>query len=186
MDENERYRKVLRNYRKRFFLTQENINKLAGFPKNKYSRIESGKQDATLNDIKQIADVYGQTLSQILQLTTRYPSLNKLPERTREIAIENKKAGKKIVNEYQNIDLTNHVKDILMDYQVGDVFVPSKLFEKLPSEIKPLVKTSSKVTVRLIEELSEYVEKTGEKYKVKGKRGRQEDYYKLIKPVGKR
>src|SRR5690606_23487663 len=110
------------------------------------------------------------------------PLLKALPPKTHKIVIENKKAGKK-ASIYKSLGLTKQIKNILSNYQLKDTFVPSEIFAKLPDELQALVKTPARITDRFTEELAEYVKKTGEKYKNKGKAGRPEEYYKLIKKI---
>lgn len=184
MEESERYRGIIKSFRDHFDLTQENVEHLAMFSsKNKYSRIESGRQEANLNDVKRIATVYGISSSEMLKEQIKFPSLQKLPLATKEIVVQNRKSGKKSTAPYNHLGLTTEIKKVLSNRKLKDTFVASEIFTELPVEIQKLVKSPSKITDRFAEELSAYVEKTGEKKKVIGKKGRLEEYYRLIRKI---
>lgn len=167
-DENERYRKISKNYRKHFGLSQEDVAELMNIKQNAYSAMETGRGDIDLEKADKIAKVYGLRYFQMGDPKQRVPSIENLPSKTKKRALERQAEGKKSRND--ELQLPIKVTDILNSGKLPQKFTSADVWELLPEEIKKKVKAIRITDLFNKGQLKNIVEETGEK------RGREKLY----------
>ncbi|RNL83714.1 XRE family transcriptional regulator [Sinomicrobium pectinilyticum] len=143
MNENKRLRDVFKEYRLHYKLTQEVVEQLAKLKKNQYSRIESGKQTPTPQEIENIANVYGLHNFQIMNPKQRKPSIKKLPLETQKAILDIEKAGTKPKREHKKIDLGKEIDKLIDDGKLNNPITAKKLLEFLPVAVREDINNES-------------------------------------------
>ena len=171
--------KQAKKIRLHYGLDQDDLASLSAMTQSEYSGLESGSKNYNVERLEQVSAVYGLEYYEIGNPKTKYPLFNKLPIETQQKI----KGRKKPVSVYNELDLSNHLLLVLSKWEEDSIFTPSDIFSLLAKDLKEGIKKSSRITDLFAFEFSEYVEKTGEKKKIEGKRGRPEEYYRLIKKI---
>lgn len=171
--------KQAKTIRLHYGLDQDDLASLSAMTQSEYSSLESGNKNYSVEKLEQVSTVYGLEYYEIGNPKTKYPLFSKLPIETQQKI----KGRKKPVSVYNEWDLTNHLLLVLSKCKKDSIFTPSDIFNLLDIDLKEGIKKPSRITDLFAYEFSEYVEKTGKKKKVEGKRGRPEEYYRLIKEI---
>lgn len=179
------YANQLKKYMKHYHLFEQDIANLANSNVEVIYGVINCEKGIVLKTLEAIANIFGLRYFELGNPEYPMPASNTLPKKTIEKIEWRKKQGPPIQTKYNIINLNQQITGVLSNYSLEAKFVPSDIFGALPSETKETIKKASRITDLFAEELIEYVEKTGEKKKVEGKRGRQEEYYRLIKKYPK-
>lgn len=127
---------ILKAYRLHYGLTQETVERLAKLKKNKYSRIESGRQEGKSADIDAICSVYGLKNYQMANPKYRKPSVKNLPVVTQKAVLEAKQIGKHPRESQKKIDLGKEIDNLISMGKVDKPITAKQLLAFLPDEVK--------------------------------------------------
>ncbi|MEH6307831.1 hypothetical protein RYH73_19410 [Olivibacter sp. CPCC 100613] len=179
------YADTLRWYMKKFGLEPIDIAYLAKSAKKNIIAVLNYTGSLELETLEAISQIFGLKYYQFGNPDFPIPSFESLPDKTKERIAYRKKAGKPVLKVYTSLELTEKISEVLSEYKTGYVFLPSEIGNKVNSKFDLGLTDFKQITDRFKKDLQGIVEKTGEINKIEGKRGRPEEYYKLIKPITK-
>ncbi len=166
--ENQRFRNLIKKYRKHFKLSQEDVAEFMGIKQNAYSAIETGRGDIDLDKADNVASVYGLRHFQMLDPKQKTPRIDDLPARTKKRVLERKAEGKKLRND--ELELPKHIVDVFKSGKLLEEFTSSDVWGLLPEDIKEQIKSIRITDLFKKGELKDKVEDTDRK------RGREKLY----------
>ena len=146
MDENERFRHIIKNYRIAFNLTQEIVEELSKLKKLKYSRIESGKQNADIQDSKDIAKIYGLENYEILNPNQKIPLKSSLPKSTQLAIKKLEQFGVNPKPHLRKIDLGKYLDELITKGLLDQPISAKALLGAMPAVVQNEVMESRKIT----------------------------------------
>lgn len=167
-NENQKFRNLIKGYRKHYGLSQDDIAELIGIKQNAYSAMETGRGDIDLDKADRVAKVYGLRHFQMLDPKQKMPLIEDLPQRTRERVLERKIKGKKARND--ELELPKRIITIFKSGKLREEFTSSNVWDLLPENIKGQIKSTRITDLFKKGDLKDKVEETGEK------RGREKVY----------
>ncbi|WP_134091134.1 hypothetical protein [Olivibacter sp. XZL3] len=179
------YSIILSQYMDAFGLADVDIAFLIGSNKDAIIGLLDGTRGAVLKTLESISQIFGLRYFEFGNPNHSMPNFDSLPDRTKERIAYRKKVGHPVPKTYTSLDLTEKISVVLSEYKVGYVFLPSEIGNKVDSKFNLGLTDYKQITDRFKKDLEGIVEKTGKTNKVEGKRGRPEEYYRLIKPIAK-
>jgi len=179
------YADILTKYMKKFGLEPIDIAYLAKSAKKNIIAVLNQTGSLEIETLEAISQIFGLRYYQFGDPNFSLPKFESLPDRTKERIIHRKEVGQPIPKTYSSLELKEKITNVLSDYHVGSIFLPSELGNKINTKFDLGLSDFKQITDRLKKDLHGIVEKTGKKNKVKGKRGRPEEYYRLVKRVAK-
>ncbi|MCT3733711.1 helix-turn-helix transcriptional regulator [Elizabethkingia anophelis] len=166
--ENQRIRSLLKQYRKYFKLSQNEIAKLSGLTQSAYSSIEIGKGNIDFDKVDSIAKIYGLRVWELIHPNQKIPKLSELPLKTRNLVILLEQKGGGIRN--SNLNLPKRIKMVLDTNELPLEFTASDIWKLLPNEIREDIKTTRITDTISRDAFSQLINFTGKK------RGREKIY----------
>jgi len=179
------YAQILKLYLAKFGLEPGDI---AFFLKSRKGVVEgllNSKNEIVLTTLEAISQIFGLRYYQFGDPKFPMPHLNDLPEETKARIKYRKEKGPSITITYNSRDLKEKIHFILSEYNIHDEFLPSEIGKKVNKKFQLELPNFKQITDRFKKDFQEFIEKTGESKKIKGKKGRREEYYRLIKKVPK-
>lgn len=146
MDENKRFREIIKLYRLEFNLTQDSVELLAQLKPLQYSRIESGKQNPDLQDVARISQVYGLKCYELLNPAQPNPSYKNLPKETQKMIKKLKEEGVSPKHELKKAELGKHLDKLIETGLLNRPVSAKVIFDNLPQEIQNTIKEPRKIT----------------------------------------
>ena len=138
--ENQRFRNLIKQYRRHFKLSQEDIAEFLGIKQNAYSAMETGRGNIDLDKVDSIAKIYGLRHFQLLQPNQKPPKVNDLPTETRKKVLARQAEGKNPRND--SLALPSRVMEVLLSGSLSKEFTSSEVWTQLQettrSQIKPV------------------------------------------------
>lgn len=177
------YSEILKQYMRKFRLVAVDIAFLIKSNKDVIEGLLESEKGVVLKTLETIAQIFGLRYFQFGNPDFPMPEYDSLPQKTKDRIIFRKEQGISIPTTYNNLDLTNKIIKTLSNYSQGDEFLASELGEKINTTFEFNLVDFKQITGRLNNELSEFLVKTGKTLKTEGKRGRPEEYYRLIKEI---
>lgn len=176
------YALILESNMKKFGLESLDIAFLSGVNKKTIDAVLNRTGGIELKSLESISCIFGLRYFQFGNPDFDISQFDSLPEETKVRIAFRKADGQHINTDYDHPLLNEKIKIILTNYNIGDEFLSEDIVREMLKVFKEKVSTS-KVTKRLVNSLSEYALQTKKTYKVKGKKGRKPMYYKLIKEI---
>lgn len=127
---------IFKAYRVHYGLTQEAVEELAKFTNNKYSRIESGRQEPKAADTKAISKVYGLESYQMTNPKYPKPIIKKLPIETQKAILKIRSVGIQLRSVQNKIDLGKEIDKLIELGKLDDPITARELFSLLPEVVK--------------------------------------------------
>lgn len=168
VSENQKFRKLIKRYRKHFKLSQGDVAEFMNIKQNTYSAMETGRADIDLDKADTIARVYGLRHFQMLDPKQKTPKIESLPPRTKKRVLERKAEGKKLRND--ELELPKQVMEVFKSGKLAEKFTSSDIWGLLPNNIKSQIKSTRITDLFSKGELKDKIEYTGKK------RGREKVY----------
>ncbi|MEN5380720.1 hypothetical protein [Sphingobacterium kitahiroshimense] len=141
--------------------------------------LKKAKNGPTLKKLELISNVYGLRYFEFGNPHYPLPTLENLPETTREKIFQRKELGPPESKNYNKLGLNQAVLNALISFEDKIEFLPSDVYESLSSDLKNKLGSPTRITGLFSHELKNNVEKTGNNVK-KHEVGRPEEYYKVI------
>lgn len=171
----------LNRYMTRFGLYQVDIAFLTDSNPQAIQHILEHKSGLVLKTAEALAGVFNLRYYQLGNPGHPLPALEELPIITRERILLRQKLGPPPIQRYNKLNLNKAIARVLRSYPMEHEFVASQVYGSLSKSLQGRLSSAAKVSDRLAGEFGAYVTKTGKKKSVPGKRGRREEYYRLIK-----
>lgn len=175
------FAKQLSRYMSRFGLYQIDMAALTDTNVQAIENILNNKRGLVLKTADTLAGVFNRRYYELGNPSCPLPGFQELPPDTRNRIEWRRREGPPQVQRYQKLDLNAAIRRILRKQALEQEFVASEIFQALPKSLQNRILVPAKISDRLLNEFSDYVEKTGNKKTVPGKRGRKEEFYRLIK-----
>ncbi len=173
------YVDILQYYLEYYGLYHIDIKNLLNTSTDIVQDIKKGKNGPTLKKLGEIAQLFGLNYYEFGNPEFKLPEKENLPTLTQEKILWRAEVGPPQSKKYNKLDLNNAVIDALEAIRDMEKFLPSEVYDNLPQELKEKLGSTIRITGLFSDELSENVEKTGEKLD-KGEVGRKQEYYKVI------
>ena len=173
------YVDILQYYLEYYGLYSIDIKNLLNTSTDIVQDIKKGKNGPTLKKLEAIAQLFGLNYYEFGNPEFNLPEKENLPTLTIEKILWRAEVGPPESKKYNKLDLNNAVIDALTAFKDTEKFLASEVYDNLPQELKGKLGSAIRITGLFSDELSENVEKTGEKLE-KGEVGRKQEYYKII------
>lgn len=176
----EEFTSILEYYIEYYGLDNVDIKTLLKATTDIVKDLKSGVNGPTITKAESIAQIFGIRYYQFADPNFPLPLKHDLPSATIKAINEREKNGPAVSRgTYQKLDLKLVVLETLKEFKDKKKFLPSEVHKNLPEEVKTSI-SATRITGLFSNELKDNVEKTGDDLK-KGKAGRPEEYYKVIK-----
>lgn len=173
------YIDILQYYLEYYGIYSIDIKNLLNTSTDIVQDIKKGKNGPTLKKLEAIAQLFGLKYYEFGNPEFKLPEKENLPTPTQEKLLWRAEVGPPESKKYNKLDLNNAVIDALTAFKDTEKFLTSEVYDNLPQELKGKLGSAIRITGLFSDELSENVEKTGEKLE-KGEVGRRQEYYKVI------
>lgn len=173
------YIQIVKKYMDTFGLYSIDISDLINSTQDSIKGLKNSKNGPTLKTLEAIANIFGLRHYQFGDPLFPIPKLEALPQATIDKINKRAEIGPPTDTQYNKLDLNDKVLSALHNVKDKNKFLPSEVFLLLDDETKTELGKSNRVTGLFSHELAAYVEKTGEKHKKEGQRGRPEEYYRV-------
>ncbi len=183
LDVSKEYSQILKAYLTKFSLEPVDIAFFIKTNKEVIEGLLTTERGAVLKTLEAIAQVFGLRYFQFGDPKFPIPKVSQLPEKTKERIKYRKEFGPSIATTYNSYDLNDKILIILSEYNINDEFLPSEIGEKVNHKFELDLPNFKQITDRFKKGFDGILEKTGKTKPTAGRRGRPEEYYRLIKEV---
>ena len=171
----------LNNYMKSFGLYSIDVSYLIGSTRDIIKDLGDSKSGPTLKTLVAIAAIFNRSYFELGNPEFPLPELHELPKDTMERINFRKKIGPAKNKENRKLNLNEKILEALKKVRNTEKFLASEVYHLLDEDTRNELGHSNRITSLFSTELAYCITKLNEQYKIKGRIGRPEEYYKLIK-----
>lgn len=182
IDLSKEYSKILKKYLKTFKLESIDIAYLVQTKKDVIDGVLKNEKSVVLYTLEQIAQIFGLRYFELGNPNHPVPSLDSLPEKTKQRMAYRKKEGPAKETTYTSSEINNRISEVLSTLESGDEFLAEKIVSSIRKKYGETYSVSE-ILNRFNNSFKGYIKKTNRKDLTREGRGPKPVYYRLVKEV---